>query len=273
MGFPPWVKFAYLVLVANGLPAFIILMSLPGQTQNWFVWTVKPEASARLLGAMYGNALMLVVLGIIQPNWARITVVVISLFSVAATVVTFLHLGPFMQHPWVHFAYWLSMYVILFFLAPAVFLVEEQTHGGPLPVEMPLSQAARGVALVSCLGCAITALGLFIGPPFISSFWPWNLTPLVSRILGVWFGTLAVAYAWSLWDGDWLRTRLIFWQAFPTGLLLALVPALHARDLREGATAALTLYLVMALGAGSANLLVALLAQRTARLAIRRAAS
>lgn len=91
-GLSPWVKLVYLVLIANGLPALIILMSLPGQTANWFVWTVNLQASAHLLGVMYGNALLLVVFGAMQPSWARarITLLVISIFSVVATIVTFL---------------------------------------------------------------------------------------------------------------------------------------------------------------------------------------
>src|SRR6476646_8698812 len=105
-GLSPWVKFVYLVLVANGLPAFIILMLLPGQTATWFVWTVKPQASSHLLGVMYGNALLLVLFGAVQSSWARarITLLVISIFSVAATILTFLNLGPFLQHPWPHLA-------------------------------------------------------------------------------------------------------------------------------------------------------------------------
>src|SRR6476659_9314199 len=129
-----WVKFIFLVLAANDLPAFLILMTIPGLTNEWFVWTVKPDASARLLGVMYANALLLVGLGLIQPDWgrARITMVVITFFSVAATIVTFFNLDPFLKHPWYHLAYWLSLYLILFASAPLVFFLQERKNGGKL---------------------------------------------------------------------------------------------------------------------------------------------
>jgi len=36
------VKLVYVVLLANGLPAFFLLMSFPGRTNELFVWTVHP---------------------------------------------------------------------------------------------------------------------------------------------------------------------------------------------------------------------------------------
>jgi len=114
-GVPPAVKVVYLLLLANGLPALVLLTLKPGSTDDLFVWTVQPEASAHLVAAMYANALLLVALGIVHPGWAqtRVTMVVITLFSVLATTVTFAHLDPFLAHPWYHLAYWLSMYLIL----------------------------------------------------------------------------------------------------------------------------------------------------------------
>ncbi|NDJ76548.1 MAG: hypothetical protein GYB65_09850, partial [Chloroflexi bacterium] len=119
---PIGVKIVFLVLLANAVPAFIILMSLPGMTKTLFVWTIKPKINARLIGVMYSNALLLVAFGAIQTNWARvrIIVVVIALFSIMATVLTFFFLDPYLAHPWYHFAYWLSMYFVLFFVAPCI---------------------------------------------------------------------------------------------------------------------------------------------------------
>lgn len=270
-GLSPWVKFTYLVLLANGVPAFFILWLIPDQTQDWFVWTVKPDASARFLGVMYTNALLLVFIGFLQPNWARarITLVLITFFSVAATIVTFFNLTPFLQHPWYHLAYWLSMYIILFFVAPVVFFMQEQAHGGKLLVEVPLSPLARSTALLGLVICGLTGLGLFISPEFINNFWPWKLTPLVGRILAVWFSSLTIAYGWALWDGDWLRTRPIFWQAIPTGLLALLVPVLNGADLGKdrGAapaldnTGALILFVIANLLLAALGLITTLLSQ------------
>ena len=69
---------------------------------------------------------------------------------------------------------------------------------------------------------------------------------LVGGLIGVLFTTHAAAYAWALWDGDWLRVRPIFWQAPPTGLLFILLPLLHPGDLRPYVGNALALYYAVA---------------------------
>jgi hypothetical protein len=247
-GTSPWVKLVYLVLLANGIPAFVILMSAPGHTDSLFVWTVHPSASARLLGVMYGNALLLATIGLLQPDWARarITLVVVAWFSVSATVVTFFNLAPFLKHPWLHLAYWLSMYLVLVVAAPVVFFLEERASGGRLVRAQPLGRAVSLVGAIAVLALGSLGIALFISTSAVSDVWPWPLTPLVGRILAVWFTALAAAYAWALWDGDWIRARPIFVQGLPTGILLALLPLLHRGDLRSGVGGELALYLGLA---------------------------
>jgi hypothetical protein len=247
-GLSPGVKFVFLVLLANGLPAFINLMSFPDKTETLFVWTVKPEINARLLGVMYSNALLLVGFGVFQTEWARVRInmVVITLFSLLATVLTFFYLKPFLAHPWYHLTYWLVMYLVLFVAAPYVFLTQEKKHGGRLPVQIPLNNAARLLAGISLLISLVCGLGLLFQVDVVNQYWPWNLPPLVGGLIGVLFITHTAAYAWALWDGDWLRVRPMFWQAPPTGLLLMLLPLLHPNDLRPDAGAALALYFALA---------------------------
>ena len=125
--------------MANGLPAFIILMSVPNLTEILFVWTIKPVINAWLVGVMYSNALLLIGFGVFQTEWARVRInmVVITLFSILATVLTFLFLKLLLAHPWFHLAYWLTMYLVLFFAAPYVFVTHEKKYGGKLPVQIP----------------------------------------------------------------------------------------------------------------------------------------
>jgi hypothetical protein len=268
-GLSPGVKLVYLLLLANGVPACIILMSLPHRTQDLFVWTIVPPASARLLGVMYANALLLVAFGITQPDWprTRVTVLLITCFSIAATVVTFFHLGPFLQHPWYHLAYWLTMYLALVIVAPLVFVWQERQCGGQLPIERALLPTTRIITVASSVVAGVVGLSLFVSPGAVSLFWPWDLTPLVGRILAVWFTSVAITFAWGVWDGDWVRTRPIFWQMIPTGALLALVPLLHVEDLRPAADSQLLLYGLLACGMVAGGILVLLSQSRTSRVA------
>ena len=238
------VKIVLLVLLANGLPAFLILMSVPHLTEVLFVWTINPEINARLIGVMYSNALLLIGLSALQTKWqnVRINMVVITLFSIFATVLTFFYLAPFLAHPWYHLAYWLSMYLILFFYAPYVFITHERKYGGKLPAAIPLNSAARLVGGISLLVSLVCGLGLLFSIDIVNEFWPWKLPPLVGGLIGVLLVTHTAAYAWALWDGDWLRVRTMYWQAPITGLLLALLPLVHSADLPPDAGNRLVLY-------------------------------
>jgi hypothetical protein len=172
--------------------------------------------------------------------------VVITLFSVLATELTFFFLKPFLAHPWYHLTYWLGMYLVLFFAAPYVFVTQEMKNGGRLPIRIPLSIVTRLLAGAFLLTCLVCGLGLIFQVDTVNQFWPWKLTPLVGGLIGVLFITHSAAYAWALWDGDWLRIRPMFWQAPPTGLLFILLPLLHPGDLRPDAGTALVLYYTLA---------------------------
>jgi hypothetical protein len=86
---------------------------------------------------------------------------------------------------------------------------------------------------------------------------------LVGGLIGVLLITHSAAYAWGLWDGDWLRVRPIFWQAPPTGLLLMLLPLIHSADLRPNSGPSLVLYYALAGFIALSNLGV-ILSYRTA---------
>ncbi len=232
-GLSPWVKFVFLVLLANGLPALIILMTLPSHTETFFVWTIKPELNARLIGVMYSNAILLVAIGFLQKDWphVRIIMVVITLFSILATILTFFYLKPFLAHPWYHLTYWLVMYLILFFVAPYVFITQEKRYGGRLPVDIPLNWMTRLFALVMMALTLFSGLALLFRVDWVNRMLPWTLPPLVGGLIGVLFVTHAAAYGWALWDGDWPRVRPMFWQAPVTALLFMLLPLTHPNDL------------------------------------------
>ena len=241
---PIGVKVVFLVLLANAVPAIMILMTIPNRTEDFFVWTVQPVINARLLGVMYGNALILIAIGVMQKSWARVRIimVVITLFSILATILTFFYLKPFLAHPWFHLAYWLGMYLVLFFVAPYVFITQERKSGGKLPIQIPLNLGTRLFTILFILICLICSFGLLFQIETVNQVWPWTMPPLVGGLIGVLFTTHTAAYAWALWDGDWIRVRPIFWQAPITSLLFILLPLLHPTDLRVDMGSDLTLY-------------------------------
>jgi hypothetical protein len=244
---PQGVKVAFFVLLANALPAITILMTLPTKTETLFVWTINPVINARLIGVMYSNAILLVGIGLFQKSWARVRVimVVITLFSILATILTFIYLKPFLAHPWFHLAFWLSMYLALVLLAPYIFITQERQTGGRLPVQNPLSPSARGLALMLLGLSVVVSAGLLLRIDLVNQRWPWQLPPLVGGLIGVLLATHAAAYAWALWDGDWQRVQPIFWQAPITGFFFLILPLLHPADLKLQAESSLQIYLII----------------------------
>src|SRR5205823_4574204 len=132
--------------------------------------------------------------------------------------------------------------------------------------------AAAGRAAVAGLGALLLAAGtgLLFELSYATRLWPFAITPLVARILGVWLGCLGLAHVWAAWDGDRLRGRALLLSMPPTGALLALVPLLHRGDLRVHPTGALVAYLLLA-GAMATLPLLALSTQPRARPGPRRA--
>jgi hypothetical protein len=247
-GQSPWVKFVELFLVANAVAAVISLVLAPG-SEDWFTWTIVPDAGARTLAVMYANAMILGVLALRSPDWAhaRVVFVLITVFAIAATVMTFFNLDPFLKHPWYHLAYWLGGYAVLVALAPPVLVWQERRHGGRLAVHAPLSRVARTTGTVAGLASAVAAVALLVDPAGVGDVWPWDIAPLTGRLVGVWFGAWAVAWGWALWDGDRERVRPLFVAAPITGLLLALVPLVDSGDVRPDAGLELTVFYGLAL--------------------------
>jgi hypothetical protein len=172
--------------------------------------------------------------------------VLITVFALAATVLTLFQLDPFLAHPWYHLAYWLTGYAVLVATAPAILLAQERAHGGRLPVRSPLSRLARAAGAAAAAATSTAGVALLAGPARFSDVWPWPLAPLTGRLLGVWLCAFAVAHLWALWDGDAARARALYLVAPVTGLLLALVPLAHAGDVRPDAAAELVVYYALA---------------------------
>jgi hypothetical protein len=169
-GRSPLTTLVLVLLLVNALPGFVLLQSIPGRTEDWFVWTIHPDANARVLGVMYGNAFLLALVAWFGRGWGtvRVTMVVAASFSVAATIVTFLTLDPFLEHPWYALSYWLLNYVVLCIAAPVDLVVNERVRGGRLLATAPLGSMPRAALAVLATGALLAVVPLLhradIGP-------------------------------------------------------------------------------------------------------------
>jgi hypothetical protein len=143
-----------------------------------------------------------------EHRWHRVALgfPAVAVFAWAELGATLLHLNRF--HPGqVATIAWVSTYVIVSVLIPAIWLLERlRSRTRAEQPEVVLPRTVRLTAGV--LGFAIVATGvaLFLRPEFFTHVWPWTLTLLNGRVLGGWFllsGILMVGFwgetSWSGW--------------------------------------------------------------------------
>jgi hypothetical protein len=135
---------------------------------------------------------------------------------------------------------------ILFVPAPATLVANERASGGRLTAGRPLSALGRAVFAAAGAALLVAGVGLLFRLHPVAKLWPFALTPLVARILGVWLASLGLAHLWTAWARDRGRAGPLLLASPLTGILLALAPLLHHGDVRDGAGGAVAAYLALA---------------------------
>ena len=225
------------VLVAA---AGVQLYVLTDHTDRFFAWTIAPGASASFLGAFYLTALVLAGGSAREREWtrARVGVFGVWLFVTLTLVATLLHLDKF------HFddsgsiargAAWL--WTVIYVVEPAAVLLaialQLRSPGRDRPREHHLPIWYRMLLVVQAILLWVVGLLLFLTPSSIG-WWPWTLTPLVSRAMAAWLLGLAVVLATAAWENDWDRIRIATWSFVALGVLQLVAVARYSSDLRGG---------------------------------------
>ncbi|HEY7223430.1 MAG TPA: hypothetical protein VH561_07465 [Micromonosporaceae bacterium] len=207
--------------------AFAVLYPVPTDTGRLFAWHIVPTLTPMILGSAYlGGAYFFLRAGRAQ-SWSVIKggFVPVAVFASLMGIATIVHWDKFNHH---HVAFWL--WAFLYFTTPFLVFWTWSTNRrfGELPAddgrELP-PLAARMTAAVGGLALAV-GLFLFAIPSAAIRIWPWQLTPLTSRVLGAVF-CLGLAGVGTLFDRRWTSARLPFEVALIM-LTLILVAGLRA---------------------------------------------
>lgn len=193
-----------------------------------------------------------------EPAWARARVGVFGvwLFVTLTLVATLLHLDRF------HFddpglvprgAAWLWL-VIYAIEPPAVLaatVLQLRAPGRDRPRERALPPWYR--LLLASEALVLLAVGgwLFLAPASVA-WWPWVLTPLVSRAMAAWLLGLAVVLATGAWENEPRRIRIAAVSAGALGVLQLVAVARYAGDLRGGASTPIYLVSLVVIAATGA---------------------
>lgn len=221
-----WV--AALVAPILGL-AFIILYFLPGRTGDFFAWTIKPTMTPMMMGAGYLAGAYFFVRVAAAQKWHHVALgfPAVTAFVWFMLFATILHYDRF-NHSHPAFIAWLILYLVTPFLIPALWWVNRKTDprlpDAPDAVIPAWARTIMGIIGAINLGNAFLML-LF--PALYIAIWPWQLTPLTTRIVAGWFALPGVVALGVAADSRWSAARITL-QSQIFGIALILVAVVRA---------------------------------------------
>ncbi|MGY1694320.1 hypothetical protein ACI780_05330 [Geodermatophilus sp. SYSU D00814] len=266
---------AFLVLTLLAVNQLFVLADV---ADRFWAWTIATEPTAAFLGAAYGAGAVLSVLSLREDRWSRIRVPVltVTVFTVVTCVATLVHThrlhlltgGPVARvAAWM----WLAVYLVIPALCVAVVLAQEVRRRGRPPVRAPMPGWLAGLLAVEGAGMLAAGGVLFAGGLFVhhhvetvTSFWPWEITPLSSQVIGAWMIALGVAAALVIRERDLGRLFVagVTYTVFGVLELVALVWYLPEMDTGDWWVWAYGVFLVAVVTTGAVGALAARVARR-----------
>jgi hypothetical protein len=260
------------VVFAILVPALVILWGLPGRTADAWAWTIEPDLTPIFLGAGYGAGayffLRTFLADRFHPSAAGIFGA--AFFATFMLVATLIHwdrfnhgdappIGALVFYGW----------VIVYILSPVVvfalwWLNRRTDTGEPDPGEAIVPQGARRAAQVVAAGAFALAAVLYLAPATAIDFWPWQLTPLTSRVIGSFTAQVGVGAVLVSLDPRWSAWKLIV-ETFFVATALLLIGAVRAWDDFDTANAATYVYIGSLLAADVALVWLYLAMERRER--------
>lgn len=256
------------------IPALIVLWGAPGETANLWAWPIQPDLTPIFLGSGYGAGAYFFWRTFTADRWHPSSAGVLgaSVFAALMLVATLLHWdkfnhgdAPFLAA--VAFYGWVTVYIASPF---AVFWLwwrnrrtDPRTPEAGEPVVPPRVRLAAAVFAGGSFGAAGV---FFLSPQTAIDIWPWDLTPLTSRVLASFMAQVGVGAAVLARDPRWSAWRLLVQTFFVATALLLAGAARAFGDFDEGNpltwlylgglvgadVALLLLYRAMARGGGQA---------------------
>jgi hypothetical protein len=209
------------------LLAFAVLYGRPDDTGRSFAWPVAPHLTALLLGSVYLGGAYFFLVAARASRWHTIKAGFppVAAFASLMGIATVLHWDRF-THSHVAFWLWVALYFTTPFLVVAVWIANRR-HEDRTPVDDVLVPAltARLIGATGLLASA-TSLFLFLVPEAAVDRWPWQLTPLTSRVMGAIFA-LGLAAVGAFTERRWSAFRLML-QVEMLMLVLIVVAVIRA---------------------------------------------
>ncbi|MGY1631318.1 hypothetical protein ACI784_06375 [Geodermatophilus sp. SYSU D01186] len=195
------------------------LLLRPGATQEAFAWHIHAELTAAFLGASYAAGFVLSLHALRQRTWsrARIPVLTVGVFAAVTLFATLLHTHKLQLTsgvPTARAAAWLWLVVYLVVPVACFLVVRRQGWRRPRTSAGRRTMPHWLAVLVGVQGTLLTTAGVLLvlggvavhhhADP-VTHFWPWDLMPLSSMVVGAWLVAFGVAAVLVIRDGDLAR--------------------------------------------------------------------
>jgi hypothetical protein len=268
----PATHWASLVVFLILVPALVILWGLPGRTADAWAWTIEPQLTPIFLGAGYGAGAYFFLRTFLSDRFhpSAAGVFGAAFFATLMLVATLIHWDRFNHGdaPLIGalvFYGWVGVYIISPAVMFALWWFNRRTDSGEaVPGEAIVPVAARRAAQALAVGAFAVAALLYLAPEQAIDIWPWQLTPLTSRVLGSFMAQVGVGALLVSRDRRWSAWKLIV-ETFLVATALLLVGALRAWDDFDTGNALTYVYLGCLLAADVALVLLYLAMDRQER--------
>jgi len=207
----------FLVIFALlGMAVGVDLFFLSGQTETYFAWTINPPLSAAVLGAGYLSSILIAPMALGEKYWTRAQISFISFLPGLALInlATLLHLDRFHFNSPIPLARavawgWVIGYAVITLALVGMLLLQRRQPDLAVPPVLPLPGWLRALFLVVAVGALGLSVILEISPSTLIPLWPWQLTPLVARMLGAFMAAQGGSAVFALLANDSHRIRIM----------------------------------------------------------------
>jgi predicted small integral membrane protein len=241
---------ASLVVFAILVPALVILWGMPDRTADAWAWTIQPELTPIFLGAGYGAGAYFFLRTFLSDQFHPSSAGIFgaAFFATLMLIATLIHWDRFNHGdaPLIGalvFYGWVGVYIVSPFVVFALWWLNRRTDSGePAPGEAIVPAWVRRTAQVVAAGAFAGAAFFFLAPEEAIDVWPWDLTPLTSRVIGSFTAQVGVGALLISLDRRWSAWKLIV-QTFFVATALLLVGAIRAWDDFDTGNALMYVYL------------------------------
>ena len=176
-------KIFFAVICAAALLVAVLGLFNPAYLASIFTWLELPPLHARFVGAIYafGAVFMASCLAARYQAQVRWAVQMIGVWTGMLFIISLLNLSAFdfSRLPvWIWFASYLIYPMIsIWMTVRQPQLMQKADLPGP-----PLARWAKGFLFAQGILVTALAIFLFIAPTFMSTLWPWKVTPVLAQM-------------------------------------------------------------------------------------------